>query len=458
MSINGAHFITVYQIEEPPGAVAFSPDGGTVAFYAPAVAKPSVFLMDCRSGQVTFELAGAPAVAAFSPDGHTVLTTDGRLWDVNTSDVVHTLGKGDGSFSPDGSTIVTADGVAVWAWDAKSGALRRALKHPGAAIIPNATLVVTYGEADTVRFWDIATGTEIAAPRGDWAGISPDRRTFEVFANHQAAPNVSLYEAATGRLLAMMTGDWPVYSPDGNLVAISHDGVTAVWDTQSGEKQHAFPGQVALTPVVTRAARRLDRIWPNVSRQASTGVFSPDSQYVATAADNKVKLWDLATGAQIAVFPGHQAQFNPDNKHIGLCTAPSAPGAGGHFALTEILGGAAEIREFTFDQFICFTPDGAHVFGGDNWNIGIHDVQSGEQVDYWPLGKTPDADRQEFGLEIVFSPFGHEAYITALQGDGSMPLPAINTRPRSGPGGDPFAQLRQSRKAKVIGKVRGVDR
>jgi WD40 repeat protein len=54
-------------------------------------------------------------------------------------------------------------------------------------------------------------------------------------------------------------------------------------------------------------------------------VFSPDGRYVLTAAADTARLWDAATGAELAVLP-HQhsinsAVFSPDGQRV--LTRPS---------------------------------------------------------------------------------------------------------------------------------------
>ncbi len=91
------------------------------------------------------------------------------------------------------------------------------------------------------------------------------------------------------------------FSPDGaRVVTASNDA--RVWDAATGKEIAMLRGHVQ--PVVLSAA------------------FSPDGARVVTASDDRTaRVWDAATGKEIAVLRGHEgsvasAAFSPDGARI----------------------------------------------------------------------------------------------------------------------------------------------
>ena len=102
-----------------------------------------------------------------------------------------------------------------------------------------------------------------------------------------------------------------VFSPDGKLVlTASRDGTARVWDAVTGDEIAAFKGHRA-----------------EVGHEAEVEVvnsaaFSPDGQWAVTSGnDRTARVWDVKTGAQIAVMKGHEqkvisAVFSLDGKQV----------------------------------------------------------------------------------------------------------------------------------------------
>ena len=182
------------------GALAFSPGGKT---FATVGANGTAALWSVATGHRVGALmnagaAGTGAAVAFSPDGGTLATTVGgsiRLWDVATQQEIGTpMTAGPGpayavAFSPDGGTLATAggDGTArLWdvATQQEIGAPMTASQEPvyAVAFSPDGRTLATAGGDGTVRSWNVAFPAGLLAAacviadqsltRQQWAGYA----------------------------------------------------------------------------------------------------------------------------------------------------------------------------------------------------------------------------------------------------------------------------------------------
>jgi WD40 repeat protein len=197
--------------------------------------------------------------------------------------------------------------------------LKLVLQVPPAATVssvaasPDGSLVATAGEGG-VRLYDAKTGALVRAI-GDAGGrsltFSPDGRSLAGGGFHMDKL-VGIYDVRTGRRLRTLAGhtEWEAdactFSPDGTLLASTGvDKQILVWDLATGTLRHRLADQPF---------------------RVTTLAFSPDSATFICGGDKTIRLWDLKTGQLRRTFAGHRdwvctVAFSPDGKTIagGSC-------------------------------------------------------------------------------------------------------------------------------------------
>jgi WD40 repeat protein len=167
-------------------SVTFSPGGGRLAS---AAHDGSILVNDLASGRALHRLQlEAPATAmAFGPDGKTLACVfDGpeppvRVWDLSTDQVTslygHRRGCGTVVFHPAGHLLATADAegtVRLWSWDRRAGGRQLRVLGPGpfgsavhqVAFTPEGRYLATANANGTVYLLRLdRVGSGPAAPR-----------------------------------------------------------------------------------------------------------------------------------------------------------------------------------------------------------------------------------------------------------------------------------------------------
>ena len=181
------------------------------------------------------------------------------------------------------------------------------------AVSPDGSLVATAGEGG-VRLYDAKTGALVRAigEAGDRSvAFSPDGRSLAAGGFHMDKL-VGIYDVRTGKRLRTLAGhtEWEAdactISPDGTLLASTGtDKQILVWDLATGALRHRLADQPF---------------------RVTTLAFSPDSATLACGGDKTVRLWDMRTGQLRRTLAGHRdwvctVAFSPDGTTIasGSC-------------------------------------------------------------------------------------------------------------------------------------------
>jgi WD40 repeat protein len=192
-------------------ALAFSPDGAVLASGAGVWCKSGeVRLWEVSTGRCLHVLTGHPnqvESVAFSPDGRLlasagvgpvgedapVYTSDVRLWDVATGQLVRALPDLEDvgspiAFSPDGTLLATRSaGTDVKLWDPESGECLRSLAGHTELILdlafsPDGHRLATASLDGTVKLWDPRSGallvTMVILPPNHPRDVSTEWITF----------------------------------------------------------------------------------------------------------------------------------------------------------------------------------------------------------------------------------------------------------------------------------------
>ena len=307
----------------------YVPDGKLLA----VASSIGVWLYDTETYQertLLTDYTGSADSMCLSTDGHILASGswDGtiKLWDVATGTLQRTLTSGyfltGIRLSPDGRTLASAGssemGTGIELWDVTTGTVRQMLSPEGYPEVlnmdfsPDGQTLASSSGSDTVRLWDVNTGTLLRTfndePAWQYSAhinsmrFSPDGQTLvsasqaETRRGNHKFYTIRLWDVATGEPLKTLTVNTDsdsslCWSPDGQTLAMgSLDSTIRLWDIASGEP---FKMLIAHTDVVFSLC------------------WSADGQMLASASqDGTIQLWDVATGLPQHTFTGHTSRVS----------------------------------------------------------------------------------------------------------------------------------------------------
>ena len=220
-----------------------------------------------------------------------------------------------------------------------------------AAFSPDGTRIVTASDDKTARIWDAATGKEIAVLRGQTAAVSS--ATFSPDGSRIVTASCGQDRAHLGRRdrqgdrgpATAMTARVlipPPSAPTARASSPRHADKTArIWDAATGKEIAVLRGH---------------------DGSCTSAAFSPDGTRIVTAsADKTARIWDAATGKEIAVLRGHETlrEIPPPSAPTGRAssrrhgTRPRASGTPGRPGDRELARAAHETG-----WSAAFSPDG----------------------------------------------------------------------------------------------------
>lgn len=403
---NHLSFITSVAVS-PDGRYALSVSLDPVRSSDPSKrgGSASVFrLWDAATGVEIRSFAGAPISVhsiAFSPNGRYFLSGGGdgalKLWDVDGGAEIKTFGgyaKGVRSvaFSQDGRYILTGSSDnTLKLWDAAAGNEIRTF--PGhadqvhsVAFSPDGTTVLSGSVDGTIRLWDTATAKNTKRFSGRIGPVhsvafSPDGRYIVSGSGDLRYRNqentLKLWDVAAQKELTKFAShsglvNAVAFSPDGRYVVSG--GMEAPPLTDNGQRAAAPLGVVKLWDVATGA-----EVWASKSPGMVLAVaFSHDGQRVVSSGrDSRLRMLRADTGREELPFKSNSSMaysiaFSADGKYVLT----------GHTDNALRLWDAATSRELKrFEGHlndvysVAFSPDGQYALSGSQdtttrlWNI-----------------------------------------------------------------------------------------
>ena len=290
----------------------------------------------------------------------------------------HTRGVTSVSCSPDGTCIVSGSwDNTVRVWEVATGTEVVKLEgHTGrvnsASWSPDGTRIVSGSYDNTVRVWEVATGTEMMKLKGHTddvtsASWSPDGTRIISGSEDET---VRVWEVATGADVVKLEGHTlrvisVSWSPDGARIVSgsgSWDFTVRVWDVTTGIVVMKLEGH---------------------SKDVTSVSWSPDgSRVVSGSYDKTVRVWDVAMGIEVVKLEGHtdpvtSVSWSPDGTRVvsgGDDNTARVWDVATGIQVVKLEGHTREVMS------VSWSPDEARIVSGGDSTVRVWDVVTGTEV------------------------------------------------------------------------------
>ncbi len=316
------------------------------------------------------------------------------------------------------------------------------------AFFPDNRRLLTGGDDNIVKVWDVVTGQQLMALSGhsdeiNRVAVSPDGQTLASISDDQTA---RVWNAVTGQEMATLRGHTDrltnlAFSSDGRTLATtSYDKTVRLWDVASGQELFtlAHPDDtfsVAFSPNGKTVATGCGVLGDTMLWDAATGkeartfksekrgdthalAFSPDGATLVTGSGRWIEFWDVTTG-KIITATGLTGSQQPRQKVIEILGAVMSVSFSPNGDALAVASSDRTVNLYsvaTLTQLKTFKGHGLLVFdvafsrngrllatsGGDGM-VKLWDVEAGQDS---------GLNSQASIYRLAFSPDGH--YLAAV--------------------------------------------
>jgi WD40 repeat protein len=347
------------------------------------------------------------------------------------------------AFSPDGTRVLSGsnDGTLIL-WDTETGeATVKLVGHSGCvlscAFSPDGTQILSGSEDNTLRLWDPVTGQETAVLGRDTVGLtacafSPDGALVVSGSNDGA---VKLWDVTTQTELTPLQ-DHRFAPGQGPFIRVGYRTPCAF--SPDGTRVISGSAEVAQNPegvrTIKKSVSRVMSCWPDYTvklweiasgREVATFrgnsfevkacLFSPDGRYILSASSDRTILWDANTGSEVLKLERHATSaayaFSPDGKRVVSASEDKT------LKLWDVcLSDELPVwpRHSDFVRMCAFSPDGASIVSGsDDRTLKLWDARTGALL-------TTLAGHKNSVRSCAFSPDGTR--ILSASGDTTLKI------------------------------------